>query len=211
MDWQGVVFRHRIQIVLALMGAILSGLGIYLLFSSLHNEPAIQVIDEAANFHEGKVIVQVTGAVNSGGVFEMDANARVVDAIDKAGGLSEEANTDWVDQVLNMASKLTDGQKIYIPKIDEQSDALSANNSYGGYDTLGETSDADPLSIGSGSQLTNINTASQSELEKLWGIGPVTAQNIIEQRPYSNINELLEKKILKANVFERNEDLLTVY
>jgi competence protein ComEA len=59
-------------------------------------------------------------------------------------------------------------------------------------------------------ELININTASASELESLWGIGPVYAQNIIEHRPYSKVEELLEKKVLKENVYERNKSLLTV-
>ncbi len=59
--------------------------------------------------------------------------------------------------------------------------------------------------------MININGASQKELESLWGIDPVTAQNIIEQRPYSSVEELLNKKILKTNVYETNKDKLTVY
>lgn len=59
--------------------------------------------------------------------------------------------------------------------------------------------------------MVNVNTATQKELEALWGIGPVTAQNIIEQRPYSTVEELLNKKILKTNVYETNKDKLSVY
>src|SRR3989344_1087747 len=59
--------------------------------------------------------------------------------------------------------------------------------------------------------LININTASQSELESLWGIGPVYAQNIIEQRPYSSVEELLTKKIIKQNVYDRVKDQISVY
>ena len=60
-------------------------------------------------------------------------------------------------------------------------------------------------------KLININTASQKELESLWGIGPVYAQNIIEHRPYSSLEELLTKKIIKKNVHERNKEYLTIY
>lgn len=195
------------QIVLALMGIILSGLGIYLLIISTNSEPEIQVVDEALDENTSKVVVQVTGAVNSPGVFEMSANERVIDAIEKAGGLAANADTEWVDKVLNMAGKLTDGQKIYIPSIDKQSDVLSAKNNGGtNAETEDNLSNSNPTS-----QMVNINTASQKELEELWGIGPVTAKSIIEQRPYSDVNELLTKKILKTNVFERNKDLLTVY
>lgn len=207
MDWQNLWVRHRMQIVLALMGIILSGLGIYLLIISTNSEPEIQVVDEALDENINKVVVQVTGAVNSPGVFEMSANERVIDAIEKAGGLAANADTEWVDKVLNMAGKLTDGQKIYIPSSNKQSDVLSAKNNGGtNAETEDNLSNSNPTS-----QMVNINTASQKELEELWGIGPVTAKSIIEQRPYSDVNELLTKKILKTNVFERNKDLLTVY
>ena len=62
-----------------------------------------------------------------------------------------------------------------------------------------------------GSGLIDINTASQEELESLWGIGPVYAQNIIEQRPYSNVEELLTKKVIRSDIYEKNKDKLTVY
>jgi len=207
MDWQNLWVRHRVQIALALMGIILSGLGIYLLIFSNNSEPKIQIIDEASNESINKIVIQVTGAVNSPGVFEMSANERIIDAIEKAEGLKADADTKWVDKVLNMASKLTDGQKIYIPSIDEQADVLSAKNNGG---TNGQTGE-DLINSNPTSEVININTASQDELEELWGIGPVTAKSIIEQRPYSDVNELLTKKILKTNVFERNKDFLTVY
>lgn len=212
MDWQSLWLTHRIQIILALMGFVLSGLGIFLLFSNqTPGGSEVQIIDENIDKESSQIIVQVTGAVKSAGVFEMSDGDRIVDAINKAGGLSQEANTDWVDKVLNLASKLTDGQKIYIPKADEQSDSESANNSDGGYEGLAGGGEGDVLASERQSKALNVNTASQSELEMLWGIGPVTAKNIIEQRPYSDIQELLDKKILKANVFERNKDILTVY
>jgi competence protein ComEA len=53
------------------------------------------------------------------------------------------------------------------------------------------------------SNLTNINTASQSELEKLTGIGPVYAQSVIEHRPYSNTQELVSKKIIPQKTYEK--------
>jgi competence protein ComEA len=105
---------------------------------------------------------------------------------------------------LNRAAKLIDGQKIYIPVVGEQLGGESAKN-IGGYNSvLG--------SQGSGQVgLVNINLASQKELESLPGIGPVYAQKISEQRPYSNIEELLSKNVLNKSTFEKVKDLVTVY
>ena len=131
----------------------------------------------------------------------MPQGARVEDALVLAGGVSVDADRDWMEKVLNRASKLTDGQKIFIPK---QSEVLSAKN-----DEDIKTYQSQNTNQGSG--LININTASKEELESLWGIGPVYAQNIIEQRHYSNVEELLTKKVIRSDIYERNKDKLTVY
>ena len=57
----------------------------------------------------------------------------------------------------------------------------------------------------------NINTASVSELDRLWGVGPATAEKIIGGRPYSSVEELLSKKAVKSNVYERIKDEVSVY
>ena len=105
---------------------------------------------------------------------------------------------DYVDKRVNRAARLADGQKIYVPSKDENlapPDLQDNNTEIFGVDT----------------KLININAASQSELETLWGIGPVTAQNIIEQRPYSSVEELLSKKIIKQNVYDKIKDQIAVW
>lgn len=57
----------------------------------------------------------------------------------------------------------------------------------------------------------NINTASASELDTLWGIGEVRAKDIIDNRSYSSIDELLTKKVIPSNVFEKIKDEITVF
>ena len=62
----------------------------------------------------------------------------------------------------------------------------------------------------SGAGLVNINTSSLGELDKLPGIGQVYGQKIIEQRPYSNIEEILTKEVLPKNVFEKIKDKISL-
>jgi len=57
----------------------------------------------------------------------------------------------------------------------------------------------------------NINTASEAELDMLWGIGPATAQKVISGRPYQKTEDLLNKKIVKTNVWEEIKDKISVY
>ena len=204
-DLEEVFFRFRWPIAFLLIGLILVGAGIFFARNSANSpKNSVEIIessDETRNNAESEIIVEVSGAVEKPGVFKLSQGARVEDALVLAGGVSVDADRDWMEKVLNRASKLTDGQKIFIPK---QSESASAKN-----DEDIKTYQSQSTIQGSG--LININTASQEELESLWGIGPVYAQNIIEQRPYSNIEELLTKKVIRSDIYEKNKDKLTVY
>lgn len=188
-----ILNRFRWQITILLLGVILVGGGVLLAggVSNFNFNPGEKVAIIESESRE--VIVEVSGAVVNPGVYKLEKESRIEDAIAKAGGFSEKADLTWVSKVLNRASILSDGQKIFIPE-----KGTTVGNQSG-------------KTAGTQTTLININTASQSELEKLWGIGPVTAERIIEARPYSSVEELFTRKILKQNVFEKNKDLLTVY
>jgi competence protein ComEA len=141
-----------------------------------------------------KILVDVGGAVIKPGIYELGLASRVNDALVAAGGLAAAADRDWVSQNLNLAEKLADGRKIYVPFKGEAADL----------------SESFPSQSQSLSELININAASLTELDSLWGIGPVTGQKIIDNRPYAKIEELLEKKIVKTNVYEAIKDKITV-
>ena len=207
-DWDELLLRYRFQILLLLSGAILIGLGVFFFKNreSLYSS-SVEVL-ESSSVNKGigseEVVIEVSGAVETPGVYKLSINARVEDALIAAGGISVDADRNWMEKTLNRAAKISDGQKIYIPRINEQISGASASN-LAGYQST---------SLVGGSSLTemvNINVASQKELESLWGIGPVTAQNIIEHRPYSSVEELLNNKILKTNVYETNRDKLSIY
>ncbi|OGM30100.1 hypothetical protein A2630_04590 [Candidatus Woesebacteria bacterium RIFCSPHIGHO2_01_FULL_44_10] len=202
-----LLFKFRWQIAFLLVGVSLIGLGIVFTKNSggvLSDK--VEVLESATEGQNknDEIVVEVSGAVENPGVYKLSDNSRIEDALIAAGGVSADADRDWMEKVINRAAKITDGQKIYIAAVGEQTGALSA--SIGGGNQSGSSTN-----LASSSKLVNVNTASQNQLESLWGIGPVTAQNIIEQRPYSSVQELLDKKILKSNVYERNKDILTVY
>ncbi len=207
-DWEELLLKYRYQILLVLIGAILIGLGVFLFKNkdSLRSS-SVEVLESSTDTEgigSGEVVIEVSGAVEIPGVYKLSVNARVEDALIAAGGISADADRDWMEKTLNRAAKITDGQKIYIPRINEQISEVSANN-VAGYQSTSSIGGSDFANT------VNVNTASQKELESLWGIGPVTAQNIIEHRPYSTVEELLNKKILKTNVYETNKNKLSVY
>lgn len=144
---------------------------------------------------ETEVYVDVDGAVASPGVYRLKVGSRVSQAIDAAGGLTAEADVTG----LNRASKVTDGQKVYVPTVGEQQTALAAGGAEG--------STAAVSGAGASSGLVNINTASAAELQTLSGIGPSMAQSIIDERTkngaFASVDDLMrvsgigEKKLAK--------------
>lgn len=142
-----------------------------------------------------EVYVDVDGAVVRPDVYRLKDGARVSQAIDAAGGLTAEADVTG----LNRASKVADGQKIYVPKVGEQQAAAAVGGA--------ESSAATTPGAGSSSGLVNINTASAAELQTLSGIGPSMAQSIIDERTkngaFASVDDLMrvsgigEKKLAK--------------
>lgn len=151
-----------------------------------------------------EIVVEIAGEVVSPGVYSLRKNSRIEDLLVAAGGVSLNADRDWIEKSLNRAAHIVDGQKIYIPAVGEQSISASANN-------FGVSGGSTAVRGSGGSNLTNINLASQKELDELPGIGPAYAQNIIEHRPYSNVEELLTKGALRKSTYEEIKNLVTVY
>lgn len=142
-----------------------------------------------------KISVDVSGAVNKPGVYEVLEDGRVEDAINAAGGFAEPANSEYISKYLNLAQRLVDGTKVYVPFEGETMPS-------GGGGTVAGTAVSSKV---------NINSASQSELEALPGIGPVTASKIISGRPYQKIEDLLGNKIVGKAIFEKIKNQLVVY
>lgn len=204
------MYEYRFSLGLFLLGLIFTGAGVFFIKSPIATESDIEIVELDEQVHN-EIVVEISGAVNNPGVYKLSAGNRVEDLIVTAGGLRDNHDKEFIEKIINRAAKLSDGQKIYIPEAGKQLGTQSDNQIIGGDGFSGQ-----PGAFADGFDNTqtkhvNINNASKSELESLWGIGPVTAQNIVEQRPYSNIDELLERKILKSNVFERNKDFLTIY
>lgn len=212
-DFIALVLRYRYQITIVIIGLILAGLGAYLLrnYSLDFGSSEIEIIETETNKGDTKdntIVVEIAGAVNKPGVYSMREGSRIEDLLTSADGLSEEADHGFLQKNLNRAAHLTDGIKVYIPHLgenpDQQSSVLSANKN--------EQNQSGSLIINQrGSDLVNVNSASQKELEELPGIGPVYASNIIEQRPYSDLTELVSKGALKPYVYEKIKDQISVY
>ena len=149
------------------------------------------------------VAVDVAGAVLHEGVYELKTGSRLKDAVEAAGGITDVADTDYFRRNFNQSRYVTDQEKIYIPNVQEISNGIiTERKQYVDYltpQTVSSVPSYNPLQL----LPVNINTADQAELEGLPGVGEVTARKIIEMRPFSSVEELLEKQVVKKNVYEQ--------
>lgn len=133
--------------------------------------------DEPEKIENETIKVYVTGEVKNQGVIELEQGSRIVDAIEKAGGQTEEANLKNV----NLAYELEDGQKIYIPNKSEENTNEITDDGITGIDSK----ENDTI---------DINKADEKELQELNGIGESLASSIIKYREdngkFKNIEDL---------------------
>ena len=176
---------------------------VYYIYSNYFNEPTqdfeailenkdkvdVESNNEKDNNKENNIVVHISGAVLNEGVIELKEGSRITDAIEKAGGLKENACI----KDINLAEILEDGIKINIPTIDEYNKSIENSGeekSNNAFQTDNKTTSmknninqSDNKSTGqNNNKKVNINTATQSELETLPGIGLSTALKIINYR-----------------------------
>jgi competence protein ComEA len=151
--------------------------------------------DAGINDSEGssylrKVKVDISGEVLNPGIYEVEYGVRVAELIELAGGFSEKADIQYIYQNLNLAKRVIDAEKVYIFSKEEQSkqsnsqslalDGVKANNNK-----------------------ISVNHATVDELLGLDGIGEKRASQIIENRPFQSLDELVIKEIISQNQFDK--------
>lgn len=148
-----------------------------------------------------EIIVHIDGEVVKPGIVSLPTEARITDAISAAGGLTELADTSKI----NLAYSLQDGQKVYIPSINDTQVETYIQNDAG---------DNVIVQDSSSSSLININSASQSELDSLPGIGPSTASKIIDYRnkngDFKNIEDLMNVSGIGEAKFNNIRDYICI-
>ena len=152
------------------------------------------------------VVVHVVGAVRQPKLVELPSDARVGDALEAAGGPTEDADL----RRINLARVVSDGEQVYVPREGEEIPEEIANPMTGA-----ESAPSAPgAEAGGDGALVNINTASESELDELPGVGPAIAARIVEHRttngPFSNIEQLQDVKGIGPAIFEKLRERISI-
>lgn len=187
-DW-----RHSLPAILATSLFWVSLFGLYLLFNKRHPPaqaiqiipPTIQTLSQEPTATTAPLRVYVSGAVVSAGVYRLPPDSLVEDAISEAGGHTTDADL----LAINLAHPLSDGEQIIVPRQGEQpSTSSSSNVTPASTSPKREQDKSIPLNS------IDLNRATAEALETLPGIGPKTAQQIIDNRPYSRVEDILRVK-----------------
>lgn len=158
--------------------------------SSTTLAPGGAAVTQPGAAHTGaQVVVHVAGAVASPGVYSVADGARVIDAVQAAGGFAADANAD----AINLAAKVSDGQRIYVPR-------------------MGESVVAADGAIESGP--VNLNQATAEQLDTLPGVGPATAAAIIAYRdqhgPFASVDDVADVRGIGPAKLDALRGLVTV-
>ncbi|MCL4367904.1 MAG: ComEA family DNA-binding protein [Actinobacteria bacterium] len=188
MEW---LERHRSTLATALV--VLIAVAAFAVLQ-VPRRPALQITAPASPPSPPSIKVHVAGAVQLPGVYQLAADARVEDGLKAAGGPAPSADLS----ALNLAAPLKDGQQLAVPQAGTSSEAAPPSGS---------------PQIAQSTKL-DLNRASLADLDALPGIGPVTAQKLVDYRTkqgrFSSIDELKDAKLVTASTFEKVKDLVEV-
>lgn len=164
-----------------------------------------------------KVICHVTGAVKASGVYTLSAGSRIIDAVKAAGGAKADADM----QAINLAAKVEDASQVYIPSTKDRAKNAVAHNAVVMQSMkTSRSGDSDESSSSSdkfknpGDGTVHINSASSEDLQKLPGVGPSTAQKIVDYRQqigrFSSPEQIMDVKGIGPKKYEKMQPYLAL-
>jgi competence protein ComEA len=218
--WQN--FRAETILILISLLIVLVSLAVFMKVNSEDNQDQFVFEDETGSNVEtprrgvstNKIFIDLSGAVKKPDVYEVTSGARLKDILILASGLSAEADRNFFARNFNLARILTDQEKIYIPSVQEIAQGLFGEKPV----VINQIQPRLTPNLGSTfpqiqnqqSLKININTASVADLDTLPGIGQITAQKIISNRPYKSVEELSIRNVVNKGVYEKIKGMVTI-
>lgn len=199
--------KYLIEIIILTIALIIAVISLTIFLKSQEDSSSSIIFQKTENQSSTKIYVDVSGSVNKPDLYEATNNTRLKELIQKAGGLSDNADKDFFNRNFNLARIVVDQEKIYIPSVWEVQNGYFTENPQTLNYLYPLVNNQKSLTNDS---LININSASIEELDALPGIGKITAQKIIDNRPFKALEELIDKKIVNKSVFENIKNLITL-
>lgn len=210
-SFKPLLSRYTSEVILLLVALIIGIFSSILFLQQKNNEKTISPISKKNETRtitqKNTITVDVSGAVHNPFVYTLGNNNRIIDAIQKAGGLTDDADEAFVKRNVNYARILSDQEKIYIPFLFDTTNGYVLENKR----VLDYTQPNTSQNNQDERMLININVASALELDQLPGIGKVQSEAIFNARPYTSIDDLVKNSVIKQSVFDKIRDLISVY
>lgn len=205
---------HLFETILGILAILICGVSAFIFYSTrseTFKEPVVNVAhtNTIPSKTADLLSVDISGAVNKPDVYSVRKDTRLKEVLSLAGGFSENADAGFFYRNFNLSRYLIDQEKIYIPSSEEIRLGLYTENQK----IVDYTSAQSPTNnsvYSDTSDRVHINNATLDELDTLPGIGKTTAQKILDNRPFSSIDELISKKILSQNAYNKITDMISL-
>lgn len=203
--------RYKGEVLLLGCATLITVVTALVFFQQKLSEENIPIVSEKNEvrtvLQKQTITIDVSGAVKNPFVYTLNNNARIIDAIQKAGGITEDADEAFVKRNINYARMMSDQEKIYIPFLSDISNGYVLENKR----IIDYTQPIVGIKQIESSSLININAASVLELDQLPGIGKVQSELIFNARPYTAVDDLVKNNIIKQSVYDKIKELISVY
>ncbi len=210
-SFKPLLARYKSEVILLCIALLIGTVSAVLFFQQQNSEKIVSIESIKSETHivnqKQTITVDVSGAVKNPFVYTLSSNARIIDAIAKAGGITSDADEAFVNRNVNYARIVGDQEKIYIPFLSDTANGYVLENKR----ILDYTQPNIRTKQSEDTARININAASVLELDQLPGIGKVQSEAIFSARPYIAIDDLIKNNVIKQSVYDKIKYQICVY